>query len=311
VSGFSVKQPGLLSLLHDRGRFGTHNLGLTTGGPLDFGAFDWANRLLGNESNSTCLEISFGGLVLQAEVNTSFAITGATAPCKLNGSPVDQWRSHDIHAGDQLEIGFASHGTRIYLAVLGGFLIAPSFGSSSTVLREKIGGLHGDKLQAGDHLPCTSGQLTQAFYLPEAERPIYGDAATLRVVPGYQQSAFSPVQHWRFFNTEYQLTERCDRMGFRLEGENVHSDMVGMLSEGICLGAIQIPADGQPIVLMNDRQTIGGYPKIGAVIAEDVARLAQLAAGARVHFEKISIEQAHNIHCLARARFERSSPLPC
>jgi biotin-dependent carboxylase-like uncharacterized protein len=311
VSGFSVTQPGLLSLLHDRGRYGAHKLGLTTGGPLDFVAFDWANRLLGNDANATCLEVSFGGLVLQAEVDTSFVITGATAPCKLNGEPVQQWRTADIRAGDRLEIGFATCGTRVYLAVSGGFDIAPSFGSSSTVLREKIGGLNGDKLQAGDHLPCAAQRLPGAYCLPESELPDYAAAVTLRVVPGYQQAAFNATQQWRFFNSEYRLTDRCDRMGFRLEGENVHSDIVGMLSEGICLGAIQIPADGQPIVLMNDRQTIGGYPKIGSVIALDTSRLAQLSPGDSVRFEAISIEQAHNIHTLARARFLRSEPQPC
>jgi len=311
VSGFSVRQPGLLSLLHDRGRYGAHKLGLTTGGPLDFGAFDWANRLLGNDANATCLEVSFGGLALQAELDTSFVITGASAPCKLNGKPVEQWQTANVRAGDQLEIGFATCGTRIYLAVSGGFDIAPSFGSSSTVLRENIGGLHGDKLQAGDHLPCAAKRLPRAYCLPAAERPDYAAEVTLRVVPGYQQAAFNATQQWRFFNSEYRLTDRCDRMGFRLEGENVHSDIVGMLSEGICLGAIQIPADGQPIVLMNDRQTIGGYPKIGSVIALDTARLAQLSPGAAVRFEAIDIEQAHNIHTLARARFLRCEPQSC
>jgi biotin-dependent carboxylase-like uncharacterized protein len=311
VSGFCVTQPGLLSLLHDRGRYGAHKLGLTTGGPLDFIAFDWANRLLGNHANATCLEVSFGGLQLQADIDTSLVITGATAPCKLNGDDIEQWHTRDIKKGDELEIGFASAGTRIYLAVTGGFTITPSFGSSSTVLREKIGGLNGDKLQAGDYLPCAPGQLSTHCYLPRQERPEYGDQATLRVVSGYQQAAFDALQQWRFFNSEYQLTDRCDRMGFRLEGESVHSDLVGMLSEGICLGAIQIPADGQPIVLMNDRQTIGGYPKIGSVIAEDTPRLAQLSPGNRVNFAAISIEQAHNIHCLAQARFQRSTPLPC
>ncbi len=311
MSGFTVKQPGLLSLLHDRGRYGVHKLGLTTGGPLDFVAFDWANRLLGNDVNATCLEVSFGGLALQANIDTGFVITGATAPCKLNGEPIEQWRTASIRAGDELEIGFVSSGTRIYLAVSGGFDIPPSFGSSSTVVREKIGGLNGDKLQAGDQLPCVGAEQPRACYLPAAERPQYGDAGTLRVVPGYQQAAFNALQQWRFFNSEYRLTDRCDRMGFRLEGENVHSEIVGMLSEGICLGAIQIPADGQPIVLMNDRQTIGGYPKIGSVIALDTARLAQLSPGAGVQFESISIEQAHNIHTLARARFLRTTPQPC
>jgi len=311
MSGFSVKQPGLLSLLQDRGRFGAHNLGLTTGGPLDSLAFDWANRLLQNDANATCLEISFGGLVLEAEIDTSFVITGAEAPCKLNGEVITQWQTHHIHPGDKLEIGFATEGTRSYFAVNGGFNISPSFGSSSTVVREKIGGLRGDKLQAGDHLPCSSTTLAKNYWLTEADRPLYGDSASLRVVPGYQQAAFGPLQHWRFFNTEYSLSERCDRMGFRLEGETVHSNMVGMLSEGICHGAIQIPADGQPIVLMNDRQTIGGYPKIGAVIPWDTARLSQLSPGSKVRFEAISIEQAHNIHCLEQARFARTPLQPC
>ncbi len=311
MSGFAVKQPGLLSLLHDRGRFGVHNLGLTTGGPLDTEAFDWANRLLGNDGNDTCLEVSFGGLVIESETDTCFVITGAQAPCKLNGNTIPLWQTRDIHSGDKLEIGFTTAGTRCYLAVRGGFEIPPSFGSSSTVLREKIGGLNGDKLQAGDCLPCNDAKMTGHSRLAQADQPVYADYARLRVVPGYQQAAFAPLQQWRFFNTEYRLSERCDRMGFRLEGETVQSDIVGMLSEGICHGAIQIPADGQPIVLMNDRQTIGGYPKIGAVIPQDTARLSQLSPGSIVRFEAISIEQAHNIHCLERARYERTPVQLC
>jgi len=311
VNGFVVRQPGLLSLLQDRGRYGRHDLGLTTGGPLDIVAFYWANRLLDNDTNATCLEIGFGGLELESEIDTSLVVTGAEAPCKLNGDSVPQWQTLDIGSGDRLEIGFASRGTRSYLAVRGGFDIAPSFGSSSTVVREKIGGLDGDKLKAGDRLPCKPERLERHRRLAERDRPEYDDQAVLRVVPGYQQSAFGPLQQWRFFNSEYRLTERCDRMGFRLEGESVHSDMVGMLSEGICHGAVQIPADGQPIVLMNDRQTIGGYPKIGSVIAIDTARLAQLSPGGSVRFEAVSIEQAHNIYTLERARFARIEPEDC
>lgn len=311
MTGFVVRQPGLLSLLQDRGRYGAHNLGLTTGGPLDFIAFDWANRLLGNDINATGLEVSFGGLTLEAEVESSFVITGAVAPCKLNGDAIPQWQTINIQPGDKLEIGFATEGTRVHLAVSGGFNISPSFGSSSTVVREKIGGIHGDKLQAGDHIPCASTRATSHYRLADTDRPIYGDFASLRIVLGYQQAAFNSTQQWRFFNSEYRLTDRCDRMGFRLEGETVHSNMVGMLSEGICHGAVQIPADGQPIVLMNDRQTIGGYPKIGSVIPLDTARLAQLSPGSGVRFEAISIEQAHNIHCLERARFARTSTQSC
>ena len=309
MNGFTVKQPGLLTLIHDRGRYGAHNLGLTTGGPLDMTAFDWANRLLGNPANASCLEVSFGGLSLEANVDTVITITGATAPCKINGESIVQWQTHNIRKGDVVELGFASNGVRTYLSVAGGFDIEPSFGSSSTVVREKIGGLNGGKLQAGDVLPCQPGSVGHHLKLEQHQHPDYGRQATLRVVKGYQQAVFDHVQQWRFFNSEYRVTERSDRMGFRLEGEVIHCDMVSMLSEGICHGAIQIPADGQPIVLMNDRQTIGGYPKMGSVIPSDTAKLAQLSAGSTIRFEEISLEQAHNIHWLEKSLFQRTQPL--
>ena len=185
------------------------------------------------------------------------------------------------------------------------------FGSTATVVREKLGGLGGDKLQTGDQLPCGGGTIGRHQRVDDIDRPAYGDSARLRVVPGYQYSAFGHLQRWRFFNSEYRVTDRCDRMGFRLEGENVASGMVGMLSEGICLGAIQVPADGQPIVLMHDRQTIGGYPKIGSVIPLDLAALAQLGPGASVSFEAIDLSQAHSIHLLQQAAFRRARLSPC
>lgn len=308
-SGFVVKQPGLLTLIQDRGRYGAHNLGLTNGGPLDPFAFDWANRLLGNDVNATCLEVSFGGLTLESQVDSSIAITGAEVSCKINGKVIEQWRSYAINKNDLLEFGYATAGVRAYLAVSGGFQITPSFGSSATVVREKVGGLNGDKLQAGDELPCVSTSINNVLSVAEADRPHYGKQAILRVVLGYQQEAFKTVEQLKFFSSDYQVTDRSDRMGFRLEGEAIHTDMVGMLSEGICHGAIQIPADGQPIVLMNDRQTIGGYPKIGSVIPVDTARLAQLQPGSSIKFVEISLEDAHNIHTLHQSRYQHSLPL--
>jgi biotin-dependent carboxylase-like uncharacterized protein len=311
VSGFIVKQPGLLTLIQDRGRFGAHNLGLTNGGPLDDLAFAWANRLLCNEGNATCLEVSFGGLSLESEIDTAIVVTGAEMPVKINGESISQWQTHTVHTGDIIELGYASRGTRAYLAVAGGFNIPSSFGSSATVVREKVGGLNGGKLQPSDQLGCKAQTLSQHFRLADDERPQYTDGAILRVVLGYQQDAFDTLEKHRFFGSEYQVTDRSDRMGFRLEGEAIKSDIVGMLSEGICHGAIQIPADGQPIVLMNDRQTIGGYPKIGSVIPLDTAKLAQLSPGSNVRFESISAEHAHNLYSLAKSRFERTQPVEC
>ena len=240
MSGFIIKQPGLLTLIQDKGRFGAHNLGLTNGGPLDALAFDWANRLLGNEGNATCLEISFGGLTLESDIDTAIVVTGAKMPVKINGDSIPQWQTCPVKKGDTIELGYAISGTRTYLAVAGGFTVAPSFGSSATVVREKVGGLNGDKLQASDQLTCKAHTLSQHYRLADEDQPQYSDGAILRVVLGYQQDAFDIIEKQRFFSSDYQVTDRSDRMGFRLEGEAIKSDIVGMLSEGICHGAIQI-----------------------------------------------------------------------
>lgn len=307
MSGFLVKQPGLLTLIQDGGRYGHHRIGLTSGGPLDAEAFKWANRLCENDLNATGLEVSIGGLVLEAQADTCLAVTGAHMPFKINGQDMSRWQSHHIKAGDKIELGFASAGTRAYLAVAGGFDIEKTFSSTATVTREAIGGLQGQKLQQGDFLPCQNHPTGSLWTLPESEQPDYKGSVTLRVILGYQQHTFDAVQQRLFFSSEYTLTDRADRMGFRLEGQAVKSTLNGILSEGICHGAVQIPADGQPIVLLNDRQTIGGYPKIGSVIARDTAQLSQCTPGTRISFEEISIERAHNINCLAERLFTTTS----
>jgi biotin-dependent carboxylase-like uncharacterized protein len=308
MSGFKVLQPGLLTLIQDAGRFGHHRIGLTTGGPLDAQAFKWANRLLGNALNSTLLEVSIGGLVLESEVDTHLVVTGAEMPLKINGVEQDRWHAHHIHQGDRIELGFSTQGARAYLAVTNGFNVEHSFSSSSTVSREGIGGLNGGKLQQGDYLRCEPDTQGQAFRLAEHHRPNYTNNISLRVITGYQEQAFSDLDKRMFFSSEYEVTNRADRMGYRLSGPEIKASMDGILSEGICHGAIQIPADGQPIVLLNDRQTIGGYPKIGSMISLDTARLAQQLPGSTVSFEEISIDEAHNLHCLAHVKFERTTP---
>ncbi len=305
-SGLKVTKPGILTLIQDAGRFGYHGIGLTTGGPLDPLAFQWANRLCQNPLTATALEISIGGLQLEAQADTRLAVTGADMPLKINGVEKAGWQSHPVGAGDRIELGFAKQGIRAYLAVAGGFDITPQFGSTATVSREGLGGLNGDRLQAGDFLPCHHAEPGDCRRLGEQWRPVYSDEAHCRVIPGYQQQAFSRFQQRMFFSSHYSVSERCDRMGYRLEGPNIKPAVDGILSEGICLGAIQVPADGQPIVLLNDRQTIGGYPKIGSVLSLDIARLAQLQPGKLVSFEPISIDHAHSELLLARSHFERA-----
>ncbi|MCR8923636.1 biotin-dependent carboxyltransferase family protein [Dasania sp. GY-MA-18] len=305
MSCFKVVSPGFLSLLQDAGRYGYHGVGLTTSGPMDALAFNWANLLCGNPVDAVAIEASVGGLTLESQADTVIAVTGAQVPFTINGDEAQLWRSHKIKAGDTIALSFATNGCRSYIAVAGGFQVEQSFGSVATVVREGIGGLAGKALQAGDQLPV-KGIDAPCLELPEQLRPHYSKEITLRVIPSYQEQSFSRVQQRIFFGSEYTVSDRCDRMGYKVEGPAIAADVSAMLSEGICLGAIQVPPDGQPIVLMNDRQTIGGYPKIGAVLSLDLAKLAQQMPGAKVRFEPITIDCAHNALHLAKSQFERA-----
>lgn len=307
---FNIITPGILSLLQDAGRYGQHTIGLTTGGPMDPLAFKWANRLLNNDVNTTVIETTVGGLKIKANTDTVVAVTGAKVMLTINGVEHAQWQTLNITTGDVLELGYATQGCRIYLAVAGGFQVAPQFESSSTVLREGIGGLNGAALTAGDALTVEQNQKTSLKKLPSECIPEYESNVTLRVIPGYQQHAFSRHDQRMFFYHEYSVSDLCDRMGYRLSGPKVNCEIDGILSEGIALGAIQIPKDGQPIVLMNDRQTIGGYPKIGSVLSLDLAKLSQLTQGSTVKFEPITIDHAHNLLVLAQHKFDNTQLEP-
>ena len=312
--GLKVLQPGILSLIQDAGRFGKHNIGLTNGGPLDKISFDWANRLLDNDPNACVIEASIGGLSLEAEVDTQIAVTGGDAQLSINQQAMASWRTHSIKAGDKLNFGFAQTNTRHYLAIKGGFQIEPMFDSCATVAREKLGGLQGSALKAGDILPCSVSDLTdiQQTLVIMADRPDYlntpkDEEIILRVVLGYQKDSFSDLQITRFFNNTFIVSDKCDRMGFRLTGPEIKSDLSSMLSEGICFGAIQVPADGQPIVLLNDRQTIGGYPKIGAVFSLDIPKLTQRLPGTKLRFQAINMNEAQCELHLAQFRYQNAS----
>jgi biotin-dependent carboxylase-like uncharacterized protein len=224
-------------------------------------------------------------------------------PLSINGEERGGWEVHPVRTGDLIKLGFAGSGCRSYLGVAEGFAIAASFGSTATVVREGIGGLRGAALGIGDQLPCSAVASRKLYYLPAADRPRYQDVLTVRVIPGYQQHHFSRAAQRRFFGSAYRVSERCDRMGYRLEGPAIDCEIDGILSEGICLGAIQIPPDGQPIVLLNDRQTIGGYPKIGAALSLDIARLAQMTPGGSVYFAPITPHTARRALHLAQ-RFQ-------
>ena len=310
--GFKILKPGILALIQDSGRTGQFNIGLTNGGAMDQSAFNFANQLCSNTENTTAIEISAGGLQLESNCNQVIAVTGANMPLLINNQPKALWQSHKIQSGDTIKLGFATQGLRSYLAVAGGFKIDKIFNSTSTVCRENIGGLNGNALKANDFLACNHIKTPTALYYLEAKhQPVYSNTLTLRMILSYQHKQFSDLEKRLFFASEYTVSHHFNRMGYRLTGRKIQANVNGILSEGICHGAVQIPNDGQPIVLLNDRQTIGGYPKIGSVIKLDTQKLAQTGQGARLHFEAISMEHANNLFHLNRSYLQRIKLIKC
>ena len=309
-----IISPGVLSLLQDQGRFGMGALGLTQGGPLDLHSFRWANALVANPVNSTVIEHSVGGLTLQAVNDCIIAVTGAELPLTRNGKAVNCWQAIALKAGDELELGIFSRGLRAYIAVAGAIAAPAQFGSSATVMREGIGGLQqdGQKLAAGAELTLAAAANahidTDKAPVPAdiRQRSLPGTAPLqLRLIEGYQAALFSATARAQFYLHAYQVSRQFDRMGYKLSGPAIHCSTRQLLSEGISYGAVQIPPDGQPIVLLNDRQTLGGYPKIGNVLSLDCWALAQAKSGTAVHFSPITAADAHNAIHLDAARLKR------
>lgn len=310
-SGLIVKSGGMLSLIQDLGRLGKSNIGITQGGPADLHAFKWCNRLLDNPVNASQVEITLGGLKLTSTLTTRICVTGAHVPLFINGKLQSLWQVHLINAGDEIELGYAQNGTRSYLGICGGFDITPQFYSCSTVVREGIGGLNGTALVEGDLLPAKPSEINTRLAVSRRHIPNYQPhSLTLRFVAGYQFSWFSDDEIDTFVTSDYKVSKQWDRMGYRLSGAPIRCDKVDMLSEGVVYGAIQIPADGQPIVLLNDRQTIGGYPKLGSVLSVDAAKLAQCGQSAIIRFEIITASQARSLLQETEQAFQSTQPLP-
>jgi len=288
VKGLKVLRPGVHTTIQDLGRFGYAGHGLSQGGAMDIQAHCWANRLLDNPVNQPTLEVAIGMASFRAECDLMLAIAGADMQAKLDGEPIDNWRSFAVRRGQILKFKPAEKGMRAYLATKSGFQAAAVLGSCSTVERNHLGTV----LREGDVLPAQAYDHMAAAYVPARYVPDYPDAIELRVIESYQVSQFSAHELAKFYQEDYRVTPDSDRMGVRLEGGPITPPSGGVISEGIALGAIQIPPDGQPIVLLNDRQTLGGYPKLGVVARADLPKLCQSRPATRIRFAPISIEQA-------------------
>ncbi len=290
-----------LCLLQDAGRFGVRHLGVTQGGALDWVSMSWANWLLGNALDAPVVEITLGGFTVQAEEYCLLALAGADLGAYVDERPISPGRSFILQKGQRLRFTQPFNGARAYLAAPGGFDAPDVLGSCATVVREELGGLDGfgKALAEGGRLAYsgTGGamKVLSAQALPAK--------APLDVIVGAQIGQFSGQSLFDAFNTDWALDSRADRMGMRLLGTPLRYQGPSLISEGIPLGGIQVPPDGQPIVLLNDRQTIGGYPRLGALTPLSLARLAQYLPGEKVRLVPVVQETAHRQHVEYLRRF--------
>jgi antagonist of KipI len=299
-----VVRPGLLTTVQDLGRWGHQARGVPVAGPMDTFSHRLANLLVGNASSAATLEITLIGPELQFERACSIALAGADFEVTCNGRPIAIGMSSWIDDGARLVFGKRRAGARMYLAVRGGIQTPLVLGSRATHLVSGMGGLDGRALAANDMLPIIAGtrpmpaRRALGLTLPVSGR------ARLRVLPGPQADWFLPEASQALNSISFRISPRSNRMGYRLEGPQLpRARTEEPISEPVAFGAIQVPAAGEPILLMADRQTAGGYPKIGCVIAADLPVAGQLAPGDFIEFDVCPRQQA------AAALIARERPL--
>ncbi|MDR6554595.1 biotin-dependent carboxyltransferase family protein [Paenibacillus qinlingensis] len=303
--GFEVIKPGLLSTLQDEGRYGYRKYGVIVAGPMDRFAHRTANLLVGNGYEAVALEMTLSGPTLVAQSDRLVAICGADMEAKVDGSLAPLWQPFVLRTGSELQFQYAVEGCRAYLAVHGGFMAAEALGSHSTYLRAGMGGYEGRTLRVGDVLKMEKDespiQLINAVDLRARSvspriRPDYRDNLVVRIVKGKEASYFTPESWSQLLSQSFQVTSQSDRMGYRLSSERKLALTEGisyeMISEAVACGTIQVPSSGQPIVLLADCQTTGGYPHIGHVISADLPLVAQIKPGGMLQFQEVTHREA-------------------
>ncbi len=310
----TVLKPGLLTTVQDLGRFGYQQAGLVISGALDAGALRTANLLVGNPETAAGLEITLRGPRLRLAADTLLALIGADLGATIGGQPVPLGRPVAARAGTVLAFDKPNASGRAWLAVAGGVAVPPVLGSRATYLRAALGGLAGRALRAGDELPVgewpAATQRLFALLKPAAgvggaarwhvareplARP--GIPLSVRALPGPEYEQFSPASQRAFWAEPFTVTPAADRMGARLSGPSLERLAAPeLLSSAVTFGTVQVPAGGQPIVLLADCQTTGGYPRLAQVIAADRSRLAQALPGTQLRFRPVTLAEAQALY---------------
>ncbi|WP_276496333.1 biotin-dependent carboxyltransferase family protein [Pontibacter litorisediminis] len=312
-----VLKSGLLTTVQDFGRYGYQQQGVVVGGAMDKLALRIANLLVGNSENAAGLEITMQGPELLFEQDTVVALGGADLSASINEMPVHLWRPTLVKAGSILRFGRPIDGNYSYLAVAGGIHVPVVMGSRSTYLQAGIGGLQGRALQKGDSLsfevaPETAQLLfselllhakkeesfTQSSWWPEPELlPKYEPNPLLRAMPGLEFNWFAENSRDYIWQQKYKCTPQSNRMGYRLQGTTLAlEEERELLSTAVSFGTVQVPPQGEPIILMADSQTTGGYPRIAQVITADLPKLAQVQPGGVIQLQEVTLEEAQQLY---------------
>jgi biotin-dependent carboxylase-like uncharacterized protein len=296
---------GPQTTVQDLGRFGQLRYGIPPSGPVDRYAFVLANRLVGNSDSAAALECTVIGARFQVHVACAIAVTGAEMPVTINGSEAARWSTVIVKSGDVVKLGAARAGVRSYIAFSGGLDVAAVMGSRSTYLRGGLGGLEGRALRKDDRVSLLPAPLPRAWRVATPRVPDYATEPEVRVVLGPQADRFTEAGVAAFLNNSYEILPQSDRMGARLRGERVpHLRGHDIISDGIALGSVQVAGDGQPIILLVDRQSTGGYTKLATVCSFDIGRVGQLKPGRSLRFRAVGVDEAHRLLQEHRALLE-------
>ncbi len=291
-----ILEPGPQTTVQDLGRAGQLRYGIPPSGPMDRPSFVLANRLAGNADGAAALECTVAGPRFTVDRACALAVTGADTPVTVNGVAAPMWATVLLAAGDTVKVGAARAGVRSYVALAGGIDVPLVLGSRATYLRGRLGGLHGRALRRADVLPLGKAARPAIRRVAASAQPAFETERVVRVVLGPQADRFTEAGVAALLGAPYEMLPQSDRMGARLHGPRItHTRGHDIISDGIALGSIQVPGDGQPIVLLVDRQSAGGYTKIATVCSFDIARIGQAKPGQRLRFAAVAVEEAHRL----------------
>ncbi|AMA72947.1 MULTISPECIES: biotin-dependent carboxyltransferase family protein [Aneurinibacillus] len=301
-----VITPGLQTTVQDQGRIGYYEIGMPPSGAMDKYSYVIANLLVGNDENAAALEITYMGPTLEFQRDSVIAVTGGEIPPKINGQPAPMWETIAVKAGDQLSFDFIRQGARAYLAVAGGINVPVIMDSRSTYTLCGIGGFEGRALQAGDGLCIGSDirrKISAGTRIPETFIPRFSKSYEIRVLMGLCSYRLTEESKERFLSLDWTVTPEANRVGYRFKGERLNfvpreqpfgagSNPSNVVDLGYPIGSIQVPDGVEPIALLNDAVTGGGYATIATIISADLNRMAQIKTNEKVRFVSVSLEEA-------------------